>query len=166
MKDFVTMWRTEKMDEALRKINDRVQYKSVPYPNSELRASEIRKEARTIRKEYMKVIVYCEDCGETDKRLLELHHIKPIALGGGNEVTNLRMLCPTCHKIQHLNYCQSRADLFTIAHQDLATGIKLKKVSENKVIYKNGTEDLSFELKTDGHYYMKINLEMEDNNYV
>jgi len=40
----------------------------------------------------------CMACGETDIRVLEVHHIKPFAKGGSNSLWNLSVLCPNCHK--------------------------------------------------------------------
>ena len=37
------------------------------------------------------------------KRFLEVHHRKPVAQGGGNEVANLQLLCASHHKMQHLH---------------------------------------------------------------
>lgn len=33
--------------------------------------------------------------------VLDLHHIYEVAEGGGNEVSNLIALCPTCHNLYH-----------------------------------------------------------------
>lgn len=41
----------------------------------------------------------CQRCGS--KVNLEIHHIKPIFLGGGEEEDNLELLCNDCHKIIH-----------------------------------------------------------------
>ena len=47
----------------------------------------------------------CQDC---DKFLmdigLEVHHIKPIFLGGTNEEVNLITLCHKCHKRRHMRF--------------------------------------------------------------
>lgn len=32
---------------------------------------------------------------------LEIHHIIPCAQGGTNDISNLTLLCPTCHKKAH-----------------------------------------------------------------
>lgn len=32
------------------------------------------------------------------RTLLELEHVVPLHLGGGNELENLRLLCPPCHR--------------------------------------------------------------------
>ena len=36
-----------------------------------------------------------------DLLVLDLHHIYEVADGGGNEVSNLIALCPTCHGLYH-----------------------------------------------------------------
>jgi len=38
-------------------------------------------------------------CGRT--RFLEVHHRRPRSLGGSNEVTNLQVLCSSCHQLVH-----------------------------------------------------------------
>lgn len=56
----------------------------------------------------------CQDCGEfhayinkhgmaipIDDGQLEVHHIKPVCVGGGDEPENLITLCKTCHKQRH-----------------------------------------------------------------
>ena len=40
----------------------------------------------------------CEECGATIN--LELHHIVPVACGGSNEQSNLKVLCHKCHANQ------------------------------------------------------------------
>ena len=40
----------------------------------------------------------CEECGATID--LELHHIVPVACGGSNEQSNLKVLCHKCHAKQ------------------------------------------------------------------
>jgi len=41
----------------------------------------------------------CESCGGID--ILQLHHINPVGLGGGNESENLILLCKNCHEKSH-----------------------------------------------------------------
>jgi 5-methylcytosine-specific restriction endonuclease McrA len=38
----------------------------------------------------------CHNCGGKGK--LTLDHVKPLSKGGGNDLTNLRLLCPTCNQ--------------------------------------------------------------------
>ena len=42
--------------------------------------------------------VLCEECGAS---AVDIHHIKKRSQGGGDEVTNLRALCRTCHNRYH-----------------------------------------------------------------
>ena len=42
----------------------------------------------------------CEFCNETGLTL-DIHHIVPLAEGGNNELPNLKLLCPNCHRRQH-----------------------------------------------------------------
>lgn len=42
----------------------------------------------------------CEQCGERGLTL-DIHHIVPIAEGGNNELSNLKLLCPNCHRREH-----------------------------------------------------------------
>ena len=32
---------------------------------------------------------------------LDIHHVRPVKRGGGDEVDNLVLLCPNCHRIAH-----------------------------------------------------------------
>jgi predicted HNH restriction endonuclease len=50
----------------------------------------------------------CESCGDTtvfvddnDKVFLEVHHIRALAKGGSDTVTNAVALCPNCHREFH-----------------------------------------------------------------
>lgn len=48
----------------------------------------------------------CEACGYGPpailrRRVLQVHHVVPVAQGGTTTVTNLAVLCPTCHRIAH-----------------------------------------------------------------
>jgi len=47
-----------------------------------------------------KSIDYCELCGESGLTL-DIHHARPLADGGNNEPSNLRLLCPNCHRREH-----------------------------------------------------------------
>lgn len=44
----------------------------------------------------------CQVCKLEVVEFLEIHHLYPIAKGGGNEWDNLSVLCPTCHKAIHI----------------------------------------------------------------
>jgi len=41
----------------------------------------------------------CQRCGVTHD--LEVHHVRPLASGGSNELSNLMVLCHPCHRAQH-----------------------------------------------------------------
>lgn len=42
----------------------------------------------------------CEMCG-WDKGNCDVHHIKPKSKGGTDDISNLIVLCPNCHRLQH-----------------------------------------------------------------
>ena len=42
----------------------------------------------------------CEVCGAG---AVDIHHIKPRSLQGGNEIENLAALCRECHRLAHDN---------------------------------------------------------------
>lgn len=44
----------------------------------------------------------CQRCGTT--RHLQIDHIRPVALGGDNEVSNLQVLCEHCNKSKGARY--------------------------------------------------------------
>lgn len=46
-----------------------------------------------------------------DLLVLDMHHIYEVSEGGGNEVSNLIALCPTCHGLYHRGYI-SRPSIF------------------------------------------------------
>jgi hypothetical protein len=41
----------------------------------------------------------CSRCGATEK--LHVHHIKPVSRGGTDALSNLTVLCATCHRAEH-----------------------------------------------------------------
>lgn len=43
----------------------------------------------------------CEVCNFDFKEILIVHHKIPVAKGGTNELSNLSVLCPTCHSMVH-----------------------------------------------------------------
>jgi 5-methylcytosine-specific restriction protein A len=54
---------------------------------------------KRIRDKYIKAHPLCEEC-QRQGRLIpaeEVHHIKPLSKGGGNEKENLMSLCKSCH---------------------------------------------------------------------
>ena len=50
------------------------------------------------QKDYVMRAGKCMVCGETDIRVLDVHHIKPFAKGGRNSPSKLSVLCPNCHR--------------------------------------------------------------------
>ena len=64
-------------------------------------------DTRVIRGEFTKIrdtflsesLKKCQNCDETEN--LEVHHIVPIIYGGTNKLTNLSVLCVTCHGWAH-----------------------------------------------------------------
>lgn len=45
----------------------------------------------------------CRICGDTDKELLECHHLTPVSDGGDNSFFNLITVCSPCHMFLHCN---------------------------------------------------------------
>lgn len=45
----------------------------------------------------------CRAPGCAHTRFLEVHHLRPRALGGGNDLDNLITLCSSCHRFRHEN---------------------------------------------------------------
>ena len=43
----------------------------------------------------------CKSCRKKANQTLDLHHLRPLALGGLNELENLIILCRTCHQARH-----------------------------------------------------------------
>lgn len=55
-----------------------------------------RKELIALREES------CELCGYNDQpQILIVHHILERKNGGTNDITNLQLICPNCHALQH-----------------------------------------------------------------
>jgi len=46
----------------------------------------------------------CEECGNENYNILQVHHIIERCNGGMNEESNLQLLCPNCHYTKHLGY--------------------------------------------------------------
>lgn len=51
------------------------------------------------RKRMLREVCECEDCGNTDIRVLEVHHVDRNRLN--NKLENLVVLCANCHLIRH-----------------------------------------------------------------
>jgi hypothetical protein len=73
-----------------------------------------RKEFQSVkRKHFAKMAQSCCNCDSTDD--LHVHHIVPLALGGTNKITNLAVVCGSCHARAHgfdrtYNHTQSVID--------------------------------------------------------
>jgi hypothetical protein len=65
--------------------------------------NKIRAEQTTIKRRMLKKqkIAHCEYCGNKTKEILQIHHIEAISSGGNNDLDNLIILCPNCHKSAH-----------------------------------------------------------------
>lgn len=50
---------------------------------------------------FFRDLCQCVSCGESDFRVLNLHHIIPKSKGGTNDVENLQVLCANCHYKHH-----------------------------------------------------------------
>ena len=140
----------------IQQVEDMVQYKSVPYPNSEVRTYVIRNEQRYIKKAYMQYVQQCEDCGCSIKEILEIHHVRPVRCGGGNDTRNLKLLCPNCHKLADRNIEENLLTNFVNKHQDLATGVKCRLSRDRKVRYYGEDKVTTFNKLSDGSYYLEV----------
>lgn len=74
---------------------------------------------------------HCEICGYGDLdmiSLLEKHHIKPISEGGNDELENLIMICPNCHKTIHIlrNEKENNIKENILKHLNLHINSKIK----------------------------------------
>ena len=58
---------------------------------------------KRIRDRYAKAHPLCEMCLKEGRLtpMTEVHHIKPVQDGGGNEDSNLMSVCHSCHQILH-----------------------------------------------------------------
>ncbi len=55
----------------------------------------------------------CADCGRTWEQgfMLECHHVIPLSEGGGNVISNSRLLCRSCHSKAHIRLGQEALKL-------------------------------------------------------
>ena len=85
------------------------------------RKQKIRGQQIYIKKKLLKLQnkPHCEFCGNDNKEILQIHHIKPISEGGDNAEKNLIILCPNCHKLVHAGL---------ISKEELQIARKQKKV--------------------------------------
>lgn len=52
----------------------------------------------------------CRDCGRKNPRLWDAHHVMPRGKGGNHSLSNLVLLCRTCHNEQHPEKHKHRQD--------------------------------------------------------
>ena len=67
---------------------------------------------KRIRDRYAKAHPLCEMCLKEGRLtpMTEVHHIKPVQEGGGNEDSNLMSLCHSCHERIHRLLNQNHSD--------------------------------------------------------
>lgn len=58
---------------------------------------------KSTKKRIIDKIGKCECCGNDEREILVLHHVRRVADGGGNTRSNLASLCPNCHARVHGN---------------------------------------------------------------
>lgn len=68
---------------------------------SEYKSTLRREQTRIKRKMILAGDKKCHVCGFDCTPVLQIHHVTPLELGGGNEENNLKLLCPNCHSIIH-----------------------------------------------------------------
>lgn len=139
----------------IEQVEDMVQYKTVPYPNSEVRTHLVRNEQPKIKKAYMQYIQQCEDCGCSIKDILEIHHIVPVRYGGGNDTKNLKLLCPNCHKLADRRLDDNILQNFVSKRQDLGNGIKCILSRDRKVRYYDEDKTYTFSKLSSGEWYLE-----------
>ncbi len=52
----------------------------------------------------------CEECGNENYNILQVHHIIERCNGGTDDESNLQLLCPNCHYTKHLGYSKYTED--------------------------------------------------------
>ena len=99
----------------------------------------------------------CVACNLEIKEILEVHHLLPVSMGGNNELYNLAVLCPNCHRILHLWLDQKGGDkkvnkyhgnqisyeVYKNLSQLLSRAIRYRNERNEKIIeyYKSRSED-------------------------
>ena len=109
-------------------------------------SSKLRKDisGTTTKSVYEKYNNQCSRCFSSEN--LNIHHIKPIKNGGGNDLQNLEILCVECHKKEHSPdtlsglECQSRypssyLDLDLDLHSDRDIDININSNKEEKILF-------------------------------
>lgn len=96
---------------------------------------KIRSQQQLLKKRIFKTWKnpHCQYCGNPNKDILQLHHIKPICNGGDNDINNIILLCPNCHKMVHTKQ---------IEEQELVEIKKTPKIFTKNQNYKFEVEKL------------------------
>lgn len=96
---------------------------------------KIRSQQQLLKKRIFKTWKnpHCEYCGNNNKNILQLHHINPICKGGDNDINNIIVLCPNCHKMVHVKQIET---------QELIEIKKTPKTFTKKQVYKFELEKL------------------------
>ena len=93
----------------------------------------------------------CFDCGYCENlKILQEHHILPKCYGGDNDIKNLVVLCPNCHKIRHLEFD-------TFIENSLNSGNRINKLTLG--------EFLKFKkVEWERRYYINLRKDFEGNS--
>lgn len=123
------------------------------------RKKRIRAEQSSIKRRMLKnqKIAHCEYCGNKTKEILQIHHIESVANGGNNDLNNLIILCPNCHKSAHAG----------IIKKDELKMLKKFPIRQDKPKNRNIIEQLnsyifSLEQKNEFHQKEIFRLQMEN----
>ena len=74
----------------------------------------------------------CQVCNQKFKsRHLDIHHIKHIAKGGSDRISNIIALCPTCHRKVHSNDLSAKV-LRDIKTKTVNSNVKRGTLAKNK----------------------------------
>ena len=131
-----------------------IKFKTLGYRPSDLHRQLVREEARLIRPKVLEEKGWqCEMCGCSIVKVLEVHHKIAVHKGGGNELSNLMVLCKNCHALIEEEKYQNRLDRILSRIDQFADGIKVKKYKENECVLINGNEEEKFIRDIDGYYY-------------
>ena len=61
---------------------------------------------------------------------LDIHHVKPVCKGGSDDISNLLLLCPNCHRVAHKFFHSSMRGMPDMDKQKLVEELRL--LSENR----------------------------------
>jgi hypothetical protein len=107
-------------------------------------------------------IPQCATCGNQEK--LVLHHIKPRSVGGGNDASNLQILCEECHRrVHHIFPHKSELKdlvetLYDIQKVRIAVGNRLSRGEDTSL---SRVRDHLQELEKDIEKRLRLSLEPE-----